>query len=1068
MNLLDECIDQYQGRGFDSGPSRCKAHTADYNGTSEMGPAKHLRLKVCRRSRFIFLFFAASSFVLTCSLLFAIDPHQALAQLYHSSWSAKQGVNGDVTALAQTTDGYLWLGTTDGLLRFDGISFEQFRPENGSLMSTSVSALMAVPDGGLWVGFDRGGASFLKNGRVTNYSSAEGFPVSSVRCFARDQSGSIWTAAVGGLAHLEGQRWKMSYREWNYPAKTAWYLLVDSMGTLWVATGNQILFLPNGKKQFEDPGIHAGSVYVLAEAPDGAIWFDDDNKISSVRRNKAGQVELLSNINISASAIVFDRDGGVWIGDKGVSRIPSFSKFHGSKIAMDVERFHEADGLANEEVEAMLEDREGNIWVGSDGGLDRFRPRNVKWFPLRDGPFTLVVGPGGDVWAGPRDPSPIVRVEDRKTTFQGPDSVYTAYRDPDGSIWFAAHGSLVHWENGRFVNIAVPHQVLALSNSATPPDPIIASAITKDRSGSLWVTFDGSGEFRLKDGVWDFVPILPDHRDWSAVYAFTDNADRIWLSFSDRIACNDHGNVRIFGAKEGLAIGPPTVITGTDQRLWVGGESGLSIFQNERFHTIHSTGGAGFVGVTGIVLVQNQGIWLSTGLGIVHIPESEVTKLVQQPEYEVTFELFDLISDLPEPLQRRVNVFSSGAIQATDGTLWFATRNGAIEVDPAHIYRNPVPPPVSIRSVVADGKSYSPFSKPEIPALTKDLEIDYAALSLSIPERVRFRYKLGGWGDKEWHEAGGHREALFTNLRPGKYSFRVSACNNDGVWNETGATLDFVVAPAWFQTTWFYSLCVLTFLASLWGLYQLRVRQLQQQFAIGIEARVNERTRIARELHDTLLQTLHGLMFQFQAVRNLLPRRPDQAIQSLDEAINETEKALAESRDAIQGLRSEPIAKGNLSELLMESSQDFANLHHPNRHPPAFELIEEGERRTLSPTTKNEVCRIAVEVLRNAFRHSQAARIEAEVRYDAQVLRVRIRDNGIGIDPKVLKEGGVAGHWGLRGVHERSARIGAQLDFWSETGAGTEVQLTVPAALAYETSSEGVGSRLLGKDKRRA
>jgi signal transduction histidine kinase/ligand-binding sensor domain-containing protein len=928
------------------------------------------------------------------------------------------------------------------------------------LLATSVSALMEVPDGGLWVGFDRGGASFLKNGQVTNYSASDGFPVSSVRCFARDQSGTIWAAAVGGLARLEGQRWKITHGDSNYPAKTAWYLLVDREGTLWVATGSQILFLPNGEKKFQDPGIRAGSVYALTEAPDGTILFDADDKVSSFRRNKDGKVELLSNINIAASAMIFDRDGGLWIGDKGVSRIASFSEFHSSKA--DVERFHEADGLSNEEVEAILEDREGNIWVATDGGLDRFRPRNVTWFPLRNGPFTLVTGPGGDVWAGPRDPFPVIRIEDQKATIHGPDSVYTAYQDPDGSIWFAAHSSLLHWVNGQFINIALPRQVLELSRSTSPPDPIIAQAITKDRSGNLWVAFSGSGQFRLKEGVWDFVPILPNHHDWTATFAFTDNADRIWLSFNDRIARYDHGKIQVFGAKEGLAVGPPNVFAGNDQQIWVGGESGLSVMQSGRFYTIHSTGGAGFVGVTGIVIVRNDGMWLCTGSGIVHISESEVEALIHNPDHEVAFELFDLISDLPEPIQRRVSVFSSGAIQATDGTLWFATRNGAVRIDPMHIYKNPLPPPVSIRSIVADGKAYSPFSEPNVPALTKNLEIDYAALSLSVPERVRFRYRLEGW-DKDWHEAGSHREAFFTGLRPGKYSFRVLACNNDGVWNEEGATIGFVVAPAWFQTGWFRAIYLAAFLAVFWALYQLRVQQLRRQFAIGLEARVNERTRIARELHDTLLQSLHGLMFQFQAVRNLMARKPEQAMQSLDDAINETEKALAESRDAIQGLRSEPIAKGNLAELLMATSHEFAASGPSSHQPPAFELIEEGERQTLSPGAKNEVCRITLEILRNAFRHSHAARIEAEIRYDDHVLRVRIRDNGIGIDPKVLKDGGVTGHWGLRGARERAERVGAQLDFWSEAGAGTEVQLTVPADVAYESSHDRVRSKLFAK-----
>jgi signal transduction histidine kinase len=292
--------------------------------------------------------------------------------------------------------------------------------------------------------------------------------------------------------------------------------------------------------------------------------------------------------------------------------------------------------------------------------------------------------------------------------------------------------------------------------------------------------------------------------------------------------------------------------------------------------------------------------------------------------------------------------------------------------------------------------------------------------------------------------------------------------NSDGIWNTQDASIEFSVLPAFYQTNWFRTLCFIGLLTLLWSIYQFRVQQLRRQFAIGLEARVTERTRIARELHDTLLQTLHGLMFQFQAVRNLLPRRPDDAIKSLDDAITETEKALAEGRDAIQGLRSEPTAKGNLAELLTATSQELATSGTDRDEPPVFDLIEEGERRTLSPTIKNDVCRIALEILRNAFRHAHAHKIEAEIRYDDNRLRLRIRDDGKGIDPRVLKEGGSAGHWGLRGVRERAERIGARLDFWSETGAGTEVQLSVPASIAYESPSAGFSSKLFRKVLSRA
>jgi signal transduction histidine kinase len=364
--------------------------------------------------------------------------------------------------------------------------------------------------------------------------------------------------------------------------------------------------------------------------------------------------------------------------------------------------------------------------------------------------------------------------------------------------------------------------------------------------------------------------------------------------------------------------------------------------------------------------------------------------------------------------------------------------------------------------MLVDGKNVATGDHVRIPSGRHRLTFQYAGINVSNPEGVRYRYRLADV-DSPWSEPTPLREVDFTNIAPGRFEFQVAARNSDGVWNSHGSAIAFEVEPSILQTRWFQaaSLGMLALLAL--GVYRLRVQQLHRQFNIGLEARVNERTRIARELHDTLLQTLHGLMFQFQAVRNLLPRRPEEATRSLDDAIDETEKALAESRDAIQGLRSGAIAQANLVELLKIAMQELTA--SADGKAPIFDLIEEGERRSLSAAAKDEICRVALEILRNAFRHSNATRIEAEIRHDNQMLRLRIRDNGRGIDPKVLKEGGRPGHWGLRGIRERAERIGSQVDFWSEAGAGTEVQLTVPAAVAYAASRDGMVARLLRRMK---
>jgi signal transduction histidine kinase len=362
-----------------------------------------------------------------------------------------------------------------------------------------------------------------------------------------------------------------------------------------------------------------------------------------------------------------------------------------------------------------------------------------------------------------------------------------------------------------------------------------------------------------------------------------------------------------------------------------------------------------------------------------------------------------------------------------------------------------------METVTADGKTETASRGLVLPKLIHNLQIDYTAFSLTIPERVQFSYKLEGV-DQDWQPVTTSRQATYTDPPPGKHRFLVKASNNDGVWNEAGATLDFFVAPAYYQTHWFQAACIVAFLASLWGLYRLRLRQvahqMTNQFNVRLEERVGERTRIARELHDTLLQSCQGLLFELQAARNLFARRPEDAIRTLDGAIGSAEAAIAEGRDAIQDLRVGSDVRSDLAHLLRATGKELSDAQDPHGNLVAFRLTVEGSPQTLSPVLQDEIYRIGREILRNAFHHARATKIEVEIRYDDRMLRLRIRDDGIGIDPKALGEGARPGHWGLSGIRERAKVVGAKLDFWSEAGAGTEVQVTVPAAIAYAKTRE--------------
>jgi signal transduction histidine kinase len=559
--------------------------------------------------------------------------------------------------------------------------------------------------------------------------------------------------------------------------------------------------------------------------------------------------------------------------------------------------------------------------------------------------------------------------------------------------------------------------------------------------------------------------------------ALTADLGALWLGFyNGGVTYLSEGRVRAtYTTSDGLGNGHINSFRiDHDGTLWVATEGGLSRFKNSHFDTLTSKNGLPCDSVHWTMEDDDHSLWLYMPCGLFR---------VAAPELDTWTAAMDKHKDTTQAIQLTVFDSSDGVrtlslpgglpggytprvTKSSDGKIWFLPSDGVIVIDPNHLAINKLPPPVHVEQIVADRKTYwqnwsgdTSSSPPKLPPLVRDLEIDYTALSLVVPEKVRFRVKLEGW-DRDWKDAGNERKAFYSNLPPRNYRFRVIACNNSGVWNEAGDTLAFSIDPAYWQTNWFRVVCVAALVLLLWAFYQLRLQQLERQFGMQVEARVNERTRIARELHDTLLQSFQGLMFEFQAARNMLPRRREEAMQALDSAIIGTEQAIAQSRDAIQDIRSEPAAQSDLAQLLTTTGEEMASSQETGRDSPIFRVIVEGERQTLSPIVLVEVYRIACEVLRNAFQHARAKRIEAEIRYDDQLLRLRIRDDGEGIQPKVREEGRRAGHWGLPGLRERAQEIGAQLDLWSEAGAGTEVQLIIPAAVAYETTRRGTRFRL--------
>jgi signal transduction histidine kinase len=446
-----------------------------------------------------------------------------------------------------------------------------------------------------------------------------------------------------------------------------------------------------------------------------------------------------------------------------------------------------------------------------------------------------------------------------------------------------------------------------------------------------------------------------------------------------------------------------------------------------------------------------QSVWLYLSCGLVRIGQSELDAWASNPKQTIQVAVFDRSDGVSN--HRFTGGYSPLVAKSADGKLWFVQSGGVSVIDPYHLPVNKLPPPVHIEQITADDKTYDATTGLRLPPRVRNLAIDYTALSLVAPEKVRFRYKLEGQ-NRNWHEVVNDRQVQYTNLSPGTYRFRVLACNNSGVWNEQGASLEFVIPPAWYQTNWFRAACVAAFLAMIWGIHQLRVRQLAAQFNMRLEERVSERTRIARDLHDTLLQSFQALLPLFQAAIYKLPEGATDARKTLEVAVDQASDAIIEGRDAVQGLRMSTVEKNDLAVALRTVGEELASAE-TNQSSPNLKVVVEGTSRNLHPILRDEVYRLAVEALRNAFRHAEAQNLEVEIRYDEKYFRLRVRDDGKGIGPEVLRGDGREGHYGLHGMKERAKLVGGKLMIWSEVNSGTEIDLTIPASRAYAKPTRG-------------
>ncbi len=1007
-------------------------------------------------SCFTSVLFMASAIFLLANLLVAPANAQSTPPQYVTTvWHTEEGLpQNSVNAMLQDHRGYIWIGTFGGLARFDGQRFTVFDSANTpGFGSDEIFSLYESRSGTLWIGTVDGGLIRLQDGVATTYTERDGLPNRWVTSIRGDAEGQVWVnTAAGGVAHFAGTKLE-AYPTHRGKAVREFFLQARD-GSMWFRCGQDVVrFAADGSIAT----LHSTqpSVFFVHEARDGSVWIALRDQYRLVRYHQGvfedvplptvKRRELTFELLLYSFTMTEDADGTLLLRTPaGLSRIVN------GRLSP-----HEALPLpanAGEllKVRSLLTDREGNLWFGTIGrGLIRLRRAPLTAYGknegLSDSNFSSVFQDReGRIWLG----GDLLYWFDGHQfhLVPGVPNVLAIAQTRDGDLWFGGYGGLYRLRSG----------VLSHFNVNAPAVKIIF----QDREGTLWIgalAEDGPGGlYRFREGKLEQVPGVSDVR----VIA-EDRDGGLWLGGLAGLRYMRGSKIVTYDRKQGLSSSSVYDIhqdsIGT---LWVatyGG--GLNRFRDGRFKAITTQDGLPDNLLLGLLEDGEGNLWFSSNRSVFRLSLKELNDFA---DGKISF-LSPVSYGAAEGMRStESNGGSPGGWITSDGRIWFPTLRGVVAIDPSA--GNRLPPPVVLQEAWANKFTLVRNGRTSVPPGNNTFDFRFTALGFSAPEKLHFKYRLDPF-DKDWVDARTHRTAHYTNMDPGEYSFHVLAANNFGIWSDQEASVRFVLLPHFYQTNWFRALCATIFLMLLWAAYQLRVRQLHHQFDMTMEARVGERIRIPRDLHDTLLQSFQGLVYRFQAARYQLPNRPEEASDALDSALVSADQAIAEGRSAIQELRSGSSEESNLEQMLLATGREVASSQKNGDSAPSLRVIVEGNRRAKRAMIREEIYRIARELVRNAYRHARARNIEAELRYDGDAFLLIVRDDGKGIDPKVLKERGRAGHWGLPGMYERAEGMGARLDIWSEAGAGTEVRLTVPGAIAYEKSGDSGRFKLFRKKR---
>jgi signal transduction histidine kinase/ligand-binding sensor domain-containing protein len=994
-----------------------------------------------------------------CPAVSALDPTLDLNQYSHTVWRAREGfTRGYIVSMAQTPDGYLWLGTEFGLVRFDGVRSVPWEPPAGATFpNPHIRALLAGRDGTLWIG-TLGGLVSLRAGKLTRFPQFDGLFINAL---TEDRDATVWFTAVEAPrgVRLCSIRKAIASCEADSEALGDWAasLYVDSRDRLWVTSSKGLWQLaPGTRKLHPVPEGGMGSLQSLAEGSHGSMLFVARHEVMRLSQEEVSAVPPGAALPAQPNKVLRDRHGGIWVGtvDRGLMHI-----YQGR-----VNSYTRADGLSGDSVQRIFEDREGNVWVATLDGLDRFSDVAASTYSVEQGlPNALVTSVlatrDGSIWMSTR--SALKRwLNGEGTLYVGkrragsavsqvvvsglPDRPATLFEDRLRRLWHGSDAGLGYLQYGRFTLI-----------DGVPAGSLI-DAIVEDRDGALWVAHRTAGLIRVSRDtrVETFAWSQLGREDAGMRIAVDPVHDGLWIGFMmGGIAHFREGRVdKSLSVADGLGKGRVYWLqTDLDGTLWVATEGGLSRVKDGRVVTLTSHDGLPCDPVDWMLQDEDiDDVWVYTACGIAQIKRSDLhaaftarERGVAEPVLRAT--VFDTSDGVRSTMT--VGSYTPHVGRSPDGRLWFASLGGVGVLNPQRIPHNPIPPPVHIEQVLADRRNYDASltsGSVALPPLTRDLQIDYTALSLTAPEKMRFRHRLEGH-DQVWRDVGTRRQGFYTDLSPGNYRFRVIASNNDGVWNEIGATLNLSIEPTFYQTRLFTALCIAIGAAMLWLLLWWRGRQIEMRMRLRLEERVLERERIARDLHDTFLQSMQGLVLRFHAVMAKLPE-DGVARRMMEQALNRADDVITEGRASVYDLRQSAHVTDDLPQALTAIGEERADTTDTK-----FLVTIQGMPRHLHPVVREEAYRIGAEALANAFTHAAARNIEVRIEYGRKGLVVRVVDDGRGYDVAMLEDAVAHGHFGLAGLRERAHRIRAQLEVSSRPGAGSAVELRVPASTAYAT-----------------